>query len=207
MNRNRILHPDSSKEYQYINVPIRKQAKGALIKDTVINNDEDWPQKLLGQLTVYKKLRAPYYDDVIDLVGDIIDRKHERFVLLVSYSANKISEYLGRSVTCKLSSELNFDKSIIKEADDWALVISEVLGANEYINPPGGVEIFNVEKYQKRAIDIMFLKSNLSEYRQSHRKFVSGLSIIDVLMFNSKEAVAEMLENDFTLLTKQELQL
>jgi hypothetical protein len=32
-----------------------------------------------------------------------------------------------------------------------------------------------------------------------------GLSIIDVMMFNSKEKIKEMLLNDYDLLTKQQL--
>ena len=205
MNRNRILHPDAVKDYQYINVPIRKHAKGTLIKDISINNDEEWAKKLLGQLTVYKKLKAPYYSDVFDLVSEITGSRHESFVSLVIYTAKIICDYLGKRVESKLSSDLDFDTSLIREADDWALVISEALGADEYINPPGGVDIFNVEKYKDRGIDIMFLKSNLTEYTQAHRKFIPGLSIIDVLMFNSKETVSEMIKNDYKLLTKSGL--
>jgi len=205
MNRNRILHSDSSKEFQYVNVPIRKHPKGTLIKDVRLNNDEEWVKRFLGQLAVYKRLRAPYYNEVIDLVGDIIEEGHESFVSLVICAADKISEYLGKSVEYKLSSELGLDESLIREADDWALLISELLGADEYINPPGGAEIFNADKYHDRGIDIMFLKSNLSEYKQSQREFVAGLSIIDLLMFNSKERVCGIIDNDYRLLPKSSI--
>ena len=205
MNRNRILHPDPIKEYQYINVPIRKHSKGTLIKDVKINNDEEWVRKLQGQLTLYKKLNAPYYDDVINIVNIILKERYEDFISLVSSIVNNITEYLGLSIECRRTSELGIDESRIKEADDWALIISESLGANEYINPPGGVEIFNEGKYQDSGIDIRFLKSKLSEYRQSKRDFVSGLSILDVMMFNSIEEVCEMIKNDYILLSKSEL--
>ena len=38
-----------------------------------------------------------------------------------------------------------------------------------------------------------FLEANDFEYKQFNNEFVSWLSIIDVMFFNSKEAIAEIL--------------
>ena len=204
MNRNRILHPDAGKEYQYINVPIKKHYKGALIKNAVINVDEQWVSKILGQLTLYKRLRAPNYSSVIEFVTDAISFDGDGFVPLVVRVADKLSAYLGMEVNYLVSSDIAIDEAHIHQADDWALAISRKLGADTYINPYGGAEIFNVDKYNAVGVDIKFLKPRLSEYNQVGRKFIHGLSIIDVLMFNSKDAVCEMLTNDFDLLNKED---
>ena len=47
-------------------------------------------------------------------------------------------------------------------------------------------------------IELKFLKSNVIEYKQFEDEFIPWLSIIDVLMFNSKNEVKNLL-NEYTL--------
>jgi hypothetical protein len=82
-----------------------------------------------------------------------------------------------------------------KEADDWALKICEKLGNDiTYINPIGGVDFFNREKYQNANINLFFQKMTLTEYNQKRFPFEQGLSIIDIMMFNSPEEINRMLD-------------
>jgi len=206
MNRNRILHPDKNKKFQYISVPIAKHEKGTLIKDVILNNNEKWKAKILGQLTVYKKLKAPYYDVTMNLINSIFAKEYETFLALSIESIIVISKYLDIDLKYQIASDIDFDGSHIKAPGDWALEISKKLNASEYINPPGGYEIFEENNYASNNIDLKFLKANLTLYKQSWRKdYQAGLSIIDVLMFNSKEKVQNMLFNDFQKLTKKDL--
>lgn len=204
MNRNRILHPEPEKEYQYINVPIAKHKKGALIRDVQINNDELWKKKINGQLTLYRRLRAPYYEEVTGLIENIICNHGVRFMPLITRMADMLASYLEMKTKCLVSSDLDLGEGVGREADDWALDISRIIGADSYINPYGGAEIFNVDKYRACGIDIKFLRPVLKPYSQLPGKFVPGLSIIDVLMFNSKDMVCDMLKNDFYVLDKNE---
>jgi len=206
MNRNRILHPDQNKEFQYISLPIKKHDKGTLIKDVLINNDEKWKEKILGQLTVYKKLKAPYYEDIIQLIASILHVEYSTCLSLTIESTKQLANFLDIDFKYKIASKIDFDKSEIKAPGDWALTISKHQGATKYINPYSGYEIFDEEKYQNNNIDLLFLKPHLSKYRQSWRKnFIKGLSIIDLLMFNSKEEVKALIDGDFTILDKKQL--
>ncbi|MCU7938649.1 MAG: WbqC family protein [gamma proteobacterium symbiont of Bathyaustriella thionipta] len=206
MNRNRILYPDESKEFQYVSVAIKKHSKGTLISDVVLNNAEKWQQKILGQLTVYKKFKAPFYNETIDLIKKLFSKDYESFISLSIESTKIFCNYLDINLKYKKASDLNFDKKKIEGPGDWALEISKELNATEYINPYGGYEIFDEDKYNSNCIDISFLKPNLTPYKQSWRKdFQAGLSIIDVLMFNSKEDVKKLLLSDFKKLTKKDL--
>lgn len=207
MNRNRILHPDTSKEFQYISVPIKKHSQGTLINEVLLNNNENWKSKILGQLTVYKKLKAPCYDDIIFLVKKIFEKDCKFLLELSIYSTKMICGYLDIKFRYKVASDIDFDRESIKSPGDWALSISKYLNAKTYINPPGGYEIFDENKYSANDTNLQFLKSNLSLYKQSWRKeFQSGLSIIDILMFNDKDTIKDMLKNDFNILSKKELQ-
>lgn len=206
MNRNRILHPDKPDEFQYISIPIKKHSQGTLIKNVEINYDNDWKSKILGQLTVYKKLKAPYYNEIKSLLEQTFNNSNESFLSLSIDSTVRICKYLDIDFKYQVASKINFDRDMIKSPSDWAIAICNKLNANHYINPYSGYDIFDESKYDSYNIDIKFLKSNLTPYNQSWRKkFISGLSIIDILMFNDKETVKELIVNDFKKLSKEEL--
>lgn len=205
MSRNRILHSDPGKEFQYIGVPIRKHAKGTRIGDVTINNDEKWREKLIGQLGVYRRMRAPHYAAVMSLVKNVIASDDDSFCRLIVRSAEAVGEYLGQKTDFKRSSELDIDEGKINAAGEWALEISKMLGADEYINPPGGAEIFDENKYISQGIDLMFLEPKLSPYKQSRREYCPGLSIIDVMMFLDPGEIMKMIKRDFAFCAKNEL--
>jgi hypothetical protein len=206
MNRNKILHPDKDKEFQYISVPIKKHERGTLISEVLINNEEKWKDKIRGQLTVYKKLKAPYYEDVIGLINSIFGKEYKSFLSLSIESVKAVCEYLEIDLEYKIASDIEFDRSSIKGPGDWALEISKSLKASQYINPPGGYKIFDEDKYLENEIKLLFLKSDLEKYRQSWREnFIEGLSIIDVMMFNGKDKTKELIENSFSLMRKKDL--
>jgi len=206
MNRNRILHPEPSKGFQYISVPIRKHSRGTLIRDAVINNNIDWRNGILGKLTIYKKLHAPHYDETIDLLESIFDHEYDKFLELSIESTKEICGFLEIELKYKKASNIEFNRDLIQDPGDWALAISKAMCADSYINPHGGYEIFCEEKYNSEGIDLRFIKPDLKPYKQSRReKFESGLSIIDLLMFLNKDEVRKVIFNNFRELSKNNL--
>jgi hypothetical protein len=83
----------------------------------------------------------------------------------------------------------------VATADEWALEITKALGAQEYINPPGGMSFFDNAKYERAGIKLTFLGSRLTPYKQRGGRFESGLSIIDVMMFNAPGTIRDMLDD------------
>ncbi|HEY8401140.1 MAG TPA: WbqC family protein, partial [Cytophagaceae bacterium] len=67
-------------------------------------------------------------------------------------------------------------------------------GATQYINAIGGQELYKKENFDIHGIQLNFIKPLPIEYKQFNNEFVPWLSIIDVLMFNSKEEIQIMLE-------------
>ena len=53
--------------------------------------------------------------------------------------------------------------------------------------------LYNKEVFKENGIELSFLKTELVEYKQFKNDFVPYLSIIDVLMFNSKDEIKNML--------------
>ncbi len=71
--------------------------------------------------------------------------------------------------------------------------ICKELNATEYYNAIGGQELYSKEKFMNDGIELFFIKTKDVYYKQFKNEFVSNLSIIDIMMFNSKEEIKEML--------------
>lgn len=206
MNRNRILHPNKLDDFSYISAPVAKHDKGSLIRDININNDGKWQNKILSQLDVYKKLKAPFYNEVKQVVEEVLSKECNTLLDLSIESTRAICDYIGIEFNYEIASKMNLDMGNVNQPGDWALEISKYKKASEYINPPGGHDIFDENKFLENNIKLSFLESSLSPYKQSWRKnFNSGLSILDVLMFNNKDELIKLLLNDFNIVSKSEI--
>jgi hypothetical protein len=73
------------------------------------------------------------------------------------------------------------------------------LGANQYINAIGGIELYIQDNFQVKNIDLKFIKSENIIYKQFKNEFKPWLSIIDVIMFNNVHDVKQIL-NQYELI-------
>ena len=192
IERNRVLKPNEG--WQYIQVPLIKHDQKTLIKDIQINNSTDWKNKTLAQLQHYKK-KAPFYFATIAVLKEIFESEYQDIVSLNRVSLNKICQYLDIPTKIEVYANMHLSIEPVSSADEWALNICKAIdGVNEYWNPIGGSSFFDNEKYKKAGIDLKYLKSDLLEYEQKRESFEPALSIIDVMMFNSKEDINRMLD-------------
>ena len=109
------------------------------------------------------------------------------------------TKWEGRVFNITLWKESKFRINKVNDPDDWALETKKALGAKTYYNLPGGIKFFDREKYKRNDIEVKFIKLDLKEYDQKRNVFESGLSIIDVMMFNSIEKINAML-NQYELI-------
>jgi hypothetical protein len=193
VNRNRILHPEKEKDWQYFTVPIKKHSRSIKINELEINNNIAWKKQLLGKLSHYKN-KAPYYDDTLELIKEIISPDYSELNTLLVNSLKLSCNYLGIKFDYRLFSEMTFDAESIYTPGDWALNIAKKLNACEYVNPPSGYKIFNEHHFQEKDIKLNFLKSQLPSYVQRRGGFSPGLSIIDIMMWNSISDIRIMLD-------------
>jgi len=192
IERNRILK--QSEGWLYVRVPIVRESSRSLIKDIIINNQENWVEKITAQLQVYKKT-APHYSTVYPFLKNLLETKHKSIVSLNQSCLEEVCKYLGFYKELPVFSDMGLKIEQPVEPDDWALNISKALdGVTEYWNPPGGKDFFSREKYLKSGIELKFHEVELQQYDQGKRDFEAGLSIIDVLMFNSISEINSMLD-------------
>ena len=192
VNRNRILKPGGG--WQYILVPLKKHAATESIKNVQVHPDKQWKELIIGQLAHYKK-KARYFDEINELVREILFSNTEKDIATINFVIIKqLCAYLNIKKEILVSSKQDFNYADVGDAGEWALRISEQIGATEYINPSAGAGLFNPEKFSFSNIKLSFLKSHEIVYSQ-RGIFEPSLSIIDVLMFNGIEVTKQLLNN------------
>lgn len=200
INRNRIIHP-TQPEATYFTIPLEKHKQSTIIKDIKISSDKSYKDKIIGQLNTSYKKRAPYFKEVMEVVTNCLDYEETDLTKLNIYAMEKVCEYIGIPFKYQVFSKMNLEIEQVSDPGEWALNISKALKVTSYVNPPGGIELFSKEKFNDAGIALEFLKPNLCEYNQKKKSFLPGLSIIDVMMFNSKEEIIKMLD-DFEIIGK-----
>jgi hypothetical protein len=190
INRNRIL-VNSKDEYftiplkkdsDYLNVDGRKLADSFLLEKI----------KLLRKISEsYKK--APYFDEVFPLLKEIISQEEENLFKFIYQSLLSVCEYLDIKTELIISSTIPIDHQL--KSQNKVIAICKALDATQYINPIGGVELYSKEIFEQNNVELNFIRANPIEYPQFKNEFVPWLSIIDVMMFNSKDAVKKTLNN------------
>lgn len=198
INRNRILK--QNQDFMYINIPLIKHPFNTTISNIEIDNSVNWQSLMLKNLQHYKK-KAPYYSQTMDVIKNTLDTNTKSITKLNEAGLINVCNYVEIDFKHGIYSELNLRTQSVSSPDEWALMTAIELGFDEYVNPPGGINIYNKNKYEENNIKLTFLKNNLPFYiqRRGKENFVNGLSIIDVMMFNPKEKIKEMI-NDYTLL-------
>lgn len=187
VNRNRVKGVDT---WFYIILPIKRVPVSTNINEVYIVEEEEKINQIKRSIeSNYRK--APYYYEIKDLIFDSIVPCTNISKLNIDLT-NKICNYLNINTEMHISSEIEKDSYL--KGDDKVINICKIMGGDHYINPIGGIELYQKEKFLESGIKLNFLKMNEINYHQGKGEFIPNLSIIDVLMFNSKEQIQAMLE-------------
>jgi hypothetical protein len=194
INRNRILVNGKD---DYITLPLKKDSDFLHIRERRLA--DTWPQdgkKMLNRLTEsYRK--APQFEVVFPIAQKIILSAEANLFLFLHHSLQTISEYLGIATPIVVSSTIQADHSL--KAEHRVVSICKAEQATTYINPIGGVELYDRKFFSDNGLELRFLQANAINYKQFSNEFVPWLSIIDVMMFNRKEEIQNWLRTGYTL--------
>lgn len=192
MNRNRILHPTDG--WQYVSVPVVKHRE-TLIKDVLLVDRNEAHRRVLGQIEHYRNGRAPFFEPVRELIDRcFLEASSGRLRDLNVSSLALVCEYVGVDFSPVVFSESDIELPPIEHPGQWALEIGSAMGASEYVNPPGGKDLFDERAFAERGIRLEFTELADFRYACGSYDFVERLSIIDVLMWNEPKAVKAQLD-------------
>lgn len=187
IHRNKILSSD--KELKFT-IPIRKMSQNKLINESFISEADDWRKKLLKQIT-YEYHNAPNFEEIFSLVEKIITKDKTSISELAAYSIIEICDFLNIKRIFLKSSDLDVSTALGRAERLIAITKSE--DCDTYHNSIGGQKLYSKGLFGEFNVNLKFVDPVIAEYKQFKDPFISRLSIIDILMFNTKEETLELI--------------
>ncbi len=187
VNRNRILR---NGEPRWLTLPVRKAASQLAINRRYYQLEQANVERLSRRIeAAYRK--APCFAAIFPVVEELLKFGDAN---VAAFNVNLIER-----IAARLAIRTRFVRSSEMEKDDRltgqerVIDICRCLGATHYVNPIGGVRLYQSDRFAVADIKLSFLKPAVSAYPQFGQAPVPDLSVIDILMFNSAESVARLL--------------
>lgn len=189
VNRNRILCDGAPRLLTFpvkkdrFELPIRQRR----LADTFFEVEAD---RLLNLITQsYRK--APCFAQVMPLLERLVRFPQHNLALYAENALREVCAYLGISTPILRGSDLRLESCTDKQ--DRVINIAQLFSARTFLNPIGGFELYDRDRFARHGLLLRFFSMNPVSYQQFGAEFVSSLSIIDVLMFNSVAQVQALL--------------
>ena len=185
INRNRIL---LNKKDFMISLEIRGASSFKKINTVEVGNNRAKLLKTIIQ--AYKK--APFFEEHKQLIFSLFQSEETNLAKYISFIFSTLNEYLDINTSILISSEIAKDNSL--KGQEKVIEICKSLKANTYINSIGGKELYSKQDFLVANIELQFIKPLNINYPQFGNEFIPWLSIIDVLMFNNKAQLINLLK-------------
>lgn len=190
INRNRILVNGKD---SYITLPLKKDSDYLDVRDRYLAEIWSFEKNKMLNRIIESYRKSPNFDFVYPIIENCIMFEEYNLFKFVLNSLNLIREYLEIRTSFLIASTISIDHEL--KAEEKVIEICKARKANMYLNPIGGIQLYRKDDFKDEGIDLHFLKTNDIRYKQFNNDFVPSLSIIDVMMFNSKDKIQEMLNN------------
>jgi hypothetical protein len=188
INRNNILVNDAA---HLIQVPLVGASQNKLINEIEIVPDTKWKNKLLK--TIHQSyVKAPFLNPIYTLVESVLTEETKSISALNLAAIKSVCDYIGIQTEI-ITSSADYNNKHLK-AEHRILDICEQESADTYINPSGGIELYDKSTFLHKNINLQFLKSNNIAYNQNKNEFIPWLSIIDLLMCLDKDELNNYLK-------------
>lgn len=187
IHRNRILI--NGAPYRFT-IPLADASQNTAIRDVRLSGFAVFRTRFLRQLE-QAYARAPHFESGIAYVESVLAPETEMVSELAIRSIEEFYRATGESRSFVRASE-SFADTRARRGAGRLIAIAQQVGARRYVNLPGGSALYDPVEFAAQGVALRFVKPELPPYPQVRcTDFVPALSIIDVLMHNSRpEAVA-----------------
>ena len=187
INRNRLLLDDVVHTFT---VPLRGASQNNLICTIELCDDRGWREKFLRTIQhAYGK--APCYTQVSTLLESLVNYPTIRLDEFLLNSLREVASYLSMEVEIVTTSRIYKNANL--KGQERILDICRQEQADVYINPVGGLDLYDYSSFSEQNLALYFLRSRPVSYPQGQAEHCPWLSIIDVLMFNKPASVRGLL--------------
>ena len=196
INRNRIIV--NGKEHLFT-IPLSGASQNRKINELYI--DENGCKEQLWKKLYFAYHKALMWNELSAILESVVFYEDNHLVSYIKHSIEEISDYLG--IKTKLLVSSNLKKNDALKGQEKILDICKILNATTYINPSGGIELYDGNIFADNGIGLQFIFPELPQYDQATREYIPGLSIIDLLLNVDKESLKKMLRQ-YKIETKRE---
>ncbi len=190
INRNRIL---CNGDVTYFRINLMKKSCNRLICDIQMM-EMDVNKMLLILQSNYR--RTPHFQDGMALMERILNHHERNLALFLKHSIEEVCGYLG--INTKLMSTSQIEGNDIFKEKERIFDFCHRMGASHYINPIGGITLYDAKEFEEQGIALAFMHSNVASHHPEDISFANGLSIVDAVMRHSQEELHDLLD-DYTL--------
>lgn len=181
VNRNRIRENGMP---AWLTLPVHGGRRELSINQRHYFSDEATTKRITRRLQA-SYARAPYRSDTVALLSKVFGLGQENVADFNACSLKEIASQLG--ITCQFLMSSQIDKEAQLKGQDKIIDLCLRLGVDQYINPIGGVDLYNPETFDKNGLQLRFLETEVPAVDLGGTS--SHLSIIDTLMHKEKSAI------------------
>jgi hypothetical protein len=189
INRNRIL---VNGRERFITLPVKKDSDYLDVRDRYLADVWSSEKKKLLNRIAESYRKAPMFESVYPIIEKCILFAETNLFNFILNSLDVLKEYLKIDTPLLISSKIPIDHEL--KAENKVIALCLARKASIYLNPIGGKQLYLKKEFAENGIDLYFHKINGVKYKQFDNDFVPWLSILDVIMFNSKEEISGMLD-------------
>ena len=194
INRNNIRVMDKAHVFTF---SVKKDSREKNINERFYSDkDFEIVKENLFENVNYSYKKSPYFSEIYQLLSEIFKYNNLNVAEFNTNSLKILCNYMGIHSDFLVSSSLTKNNELKRQ--DFVIEVNRVLGSDCYINSIGGMELYSKKAFEENNISLKFIKMNDVTYDQGGKEFIPFLSIIDVLMYNSKDKILDLL-NEYTL--------
>ena len=195
INRNKL---NLNGQDRWFSVPLEDQSQNRSIQDTRICPKEfpRWRDKFRLSLRHFYG-KAPFYGQGMALAEEVLSQAAPSVGAMATTSVQACCRVLELKRTFSVASETYPNDGLKKEirlAD-----ICKRAGADEYVNPSGGIGLYSKEQFFSLGVRLHFLKPGNIVYQAGDTEHGLGLSVLDAIMWCGPERVATDFVHRYTL--------
>ena len=195
INRNRIL---ASGLPRTITLPLRRASDFADVRDREIAPEFSASRMLALLCQSYEK--APFWANCQQLIKEVLEFPSRNLFDFVANSISALAACLGIKTDLVISSSLGIDRSL--RGEERVLATCAAIGATEYVNPIGGLDLYRDSAFMERGLHLSFLRSHVTPYAQFSFPYVEALSVVDTMMFVEPLELRSRVRSDYEIITR-----
>tara|TARA_Y100000389_G_C17349714_1_gene457776 strand:+ start:343 stop:1041 length:699 start_codon:yes stop_codon:yes gene_type:complete len=185
LNRSYFINNGNKK---FFSVSIKRNFSIKKISELELDNNYPWKMKFLNYLNENYKKKI-FFDDVMYIINEILSFETKFITEFNVYAIKKLIKILDIKTKINYSSNFNLDTNSSQKILD----LVKLNNCKKYISGAGGKNYLNQKEFSKEKIEIIFVKSEVTNYNQGNSNFIPGLSILDQLFNCGIEQTIETL--------------